>query len=51
MNWWCGCACGVVSTLIVVTLVAWIVDESVEMQSFDDAQEKKETKPNDTTNL
>ena len=37
--------------LIVVTLVAWIVDESVEMQNFDDAQEKKEAKTNDTTNV
>ncbi len=36
---WCGgFACGAIATLIVVTIVSWIVDESHEMQHFDDTQ-------------
>ena len=39
--WWCGFFCGVAATLIAVTLVTWVVDESAEMENFDNTQGSK----------
>ena len=40
MIWWSGFVCGAIATLVVVTIVSWIVDESHEMRNFDDTQIK-----------
>ena len=40
MSWWGGVLCGSIATLITVTIVSWIVDESHEMRNFDDTQIK-----------
>ncbi len=44
MIWWCGFFCGVMAALVVVTIVSWTVDESVEMQNFDDTQGRSQFK-------
>jgi len=38
MIWWCGFSCGVTAALVVASIVFWVVDESVEIQNFDDTQ-------------